>query len=296
MIRRLPAGRYRIIDWLCPQPPPPFWARVPGELGGFVFRCDLRDSISQEVCFTGRYEPQETALARAILGPGMSFVDVGANWGYFTLLAAHLVGRGGRVISLEPDPRLFPILIDNLTRNQLDQANAVYLAAADTRGVLSLAGYSENGGNFGVSRVIAKQPSEDRCFQVPSNSLDSVLDEQRIDSVDLMKLDIEGSEAMAVKGMSNCLATKRIKHLLLELHPQQLLDQGFSADAVIETLLAAGYVGFTVDHSAPVTRRCAYAQDFSLRSLLRPFDPAERLDSWPHQLWIAPGLARTWVA
>lgn len=267
---------------------------MPEEVSGYSFRCDLRDSICREVCFTGRYEPQETALARAILRPGMCFVDVGANWGYFTLLAAHLVGKGGRVISLEPDPRLFSILLENLTRNKLDQAAALPLAAANHRGVLMLAGYNETGGNFGLSRVIAKPPLQNGRFQVLSDSLDSVLDDQRLDSVDLMKMDIEGAEALAVKGMSKCLAKRKIKHLLLELHPDLLLDQGFSVDAVIEILRAADYTGFTINHSFRVTRRWAYGQESNLPSLLRPFDPAERLDAWPHQLWIAPGSERTW--
>ena len=295
IIQRLPAGRYRIMDWICLRPPQAFWMRTLEELGGYSFKCDLRDAICREVCFTGRYEPQETALARGILRPGMCFLDVGANWGYFTLLAAHLVGKGGRVISLEPDPRLFSILLDNLTRNELDQAIALPHAAADSQGVLLLAGYRESGGNFGVSRVIANQPFEDACFQVLSDSLDSVLDEQGIDSVDLMKMDIEGAEALAVKGMSKSLAKKKIKHLLLELHPQQLLDQGSCADAAVEILRAVDYTGFTINHSAPVTRRWAYGQELNLWSLLRPFDPAEDLDAWPHQLWIAPGSVRTWM-
>ena len=80
---------------------------MPREVGGFTFECDLRDAISREVCFTGRYEPLETLLVQSTLRPGMTFVDVGANWGYFTLVASHLVGSSGLVVSLEPDPRLF---------------------------------------------------------------------------------------------------------------------------------------------------------------------------------------------
>src|SRR5262245_56723365 len=110
VIRRLPAGRYRAMNQIHRLSQSAFWMRSPKRLGGWSFQCDLRDSIAREVCFTGRYEPQETALVQAILKPGMSFVDVGANWGYFTLLAAHKVGVKGRVVSLEPDPRLFPVL------------------------------------------------------------------------------------------------------------------------------------------------------------------------------------------
>jgi tRNA G37 N-methylase Trm5 len=130
--------------------------RLPEELGGGFFRCDLRDSIAREVCFTGRYEPQETALVRALLGPGMSFVDVGANWGYFTLLAAHQVGRSGRVISLEPDPRLFPVLADNIAVNHLSQVTALQVAAGSESGSLTLAGFDEAGDNFGLSRVVGQ--------------------------------------------------------------------------------------------------------------------------------------------
>ena len=54
---------------------------MPADFGACCFQCDLRDGIMREVCLTGRYEPQETALLQQILQPGMTFVDVGANWG-----------------------------------------------------------------------------------------------------------------------------------------------------------------------------------------------------------------------
>ena len=98
VIPKLPAGRYKAIHRLCRRPPSAFLMYMPEEMGGYAFHCDLRDGISREVCFTGYYEPQETALVRSILRPGMSFVDVGANWGYYTLLAANLVGSKGRVL------------------------------------------------------------------------------------------------------------------------------------------------------------------------------------------------------
>src|SRR5579862_7639716 len=118
IIRRLPAGRYRLIHGICRRPPDEFLMSMPAELGGYQFTCNLRDTISREVCFTGYYEPQETAIVRSILRPGMNFVDVGANWGYFTLLSASLVGANGRVLSLEPDPRLFLMLSENVRRSR----------------------------------------------------------------------------------------------------------------------------------------------------------------------------------
>src|SRR5438309_3356841 len=79
LVRRLPAGRYRLMNWLCRRPSGPFWAQSTATLGSFTFQCDLRDQIAREVCFTGCYEPQETAIVQHLLSPGMVFVDVGAN-------------------------------------------------------------------------------------------------------------------------------------------------------------------------------------------------------------------------
>ncbi len=110
-----------------------------------------------------------------------------------------------------------------------------------------------------------------------------------------MKMDIEGAEALAITGLSKSLSARTIKFLLLELLPDALLDQGSSTEAVVEILRAAQYTGFTIDHSPSATRLSAYGGILDVRSLLRPFDPADRLDAWPHQLWLAPGSARTWL-
>ena len=109
-VRALPFGRYRAANFVGRFSRGPFRASLPADLGGYAFACDLRDSIAREVCFTGRYEPQETRLALAILRPGMTAVDAGANWGYFTLLSAHAVGPRGRVVALEPHPALSGLL------------------------------------------------------------------------------------------------------------------------------------------------------------------------------------------
>src|SRR5882757_7062010 len=107
VLRRMPAGKYRAIHRLCNGREREFIARMPRELGGFRFHCSFLDEIARSVFFAGCYEAQESAFVRGWLRPGMTFVDTGANWGLFTLLAASLVGPSGRVIALEPDPRVF---------------------------------------------------------------------------------------------------------------------------------------------------------------------------------------------
>lgn len=290
LVRRLPAGRYRLIRLLCRRPPHPFLMHMRPELGGAGYRCDLRDTITREVCFAGKYEPQETAIVRSILRPGMSFVDVGANWGYFTLVGAHLVGPTGQVLSLEPDPRLFSMLREALDCNRLLQVAALQVAAANAAATLTLAGFDEDSGNFGLSRLLPGVRDSDRCFEVGAEPLDAILRARGMGSVDLMKIDIEGAEDLALEGLQESLSSGRVKRLLLELHPTQLAQQGSSPEAVMSRLQSRGYRGYRINHSRQATRVAAYAKTVDAAALLRPIGH-EPLDSWPHQLWLAPGVA-----
>lgn len=289
VIRRLPAGRYRVMNEICRRPPAAFLMHMPAEMGGFTFKCDLRDAISREVCFTGRYEPQETALVQAILRPGMTFVDVGANWGYFTLLAAHLVGSGGRVISLEPDPRLFPVLQESVIRNRLAQVVALQVAAASEEGTLKLAGYSETGSNFGISRIVSNGGQES-TFDVAARPLDDLFDELGLQTIDLLKMDIEGFEGYALSGLEKALSHQRIKRLLIELHPAELDEHGHSVKGIIRQLRDFGYRPWQLDHSRDASRRAAYSKHLDFKNSLRSLEGNVELGDWPHLFWTVPGL------
>lgn len=284
-VRRLPAGRYRVMN-RATRAAGRFDARLPASAGGLRFSCDLRDLIAREVFFTGGYGPQETALLAALLSPGATFVDVGANWGYFTLLGAHRVGASGRVVALEPDPRLFALLAENVAGNGLAQVAALPVAAAERDASLTLAGHSEDGGNWGVSSVVA--PGDGPSFQVRGRPLDGVLDEQGIERVELLKMDIEGAEDAALRGMTDGLARGRYRRVLVELHPGLHPRGAALLDDVADAFTRAGYRGWSVDSSPRATQRAAYARRVDAGALLGPLARAAG-DAWPHQLWAAPG-------
>ena len=170
---------------------------MPADLGSLWFRCDLRDRMMREVCFTGRYEPQETALLQLLLRSGMTFVDVGANWGYFSLAAARMVGPAGRVVSVEADPRACRTLRANVARNTLDAVAVVEMAASDRSGTLQLQEYeadASDSGSYGVTSTTTVVGGG-RAFTVAARALDDVLDEAGVDRVDLLKMDIEGARS-----------------------------------------------------------------------------------------------------
>jgi FkbM family methyltransferase len=288
-IRRLPFGRYRLSDTLGRFSRRPFLARLPVDLGAAEFVCDLGDTISREVCFTGRYEPQETELIRRLLRPGQTTVDVGANWGYFSLVCAHLVGEQGRVVSLEPHPRLYTLLADNVARNRLRQVECLRVGAGATRGLTSFIAFDEHGGNWGVSRVADRSERPD--FECEVIALDELIDARGIDQVDLVKIDVEGAEPDVLRGMAAGLDRRRYRFVLIECHPGALAwtDGRMSLDQCLAPLRHAAYEGWHIDHSLSMHRRAASG---SIRpaDMLAPIDPgALALDAWPHFLWTVPG-------
>ncbi len=252
-VRALPFGRYRATNFLGRLGRKPFVARLPADLGAATFYCDLRDTISREACFTGRYEPQETVLATRILEPGMTVLDVGANWGYFTLVCAHLIGTTGRLVALEPHPRLASILRDNVRANDLAQVRVLEVGAAATTGVASFIDYPQDGGNLGLSRMA--EAAERADFSGVTVALDDLLDQMsrreraivRAENeplafgvVDLVKIDVEGTESDVLAGMARGLAARRYRYVLLECHPHALARRGESLESCVEPLADRG--------------------------------------------------------
>ena len=155
---------------------------------------------------------------------------------------------------------------------------------------MTLSGYPEGSDNRGISRVMSSVLSGP-VFRVDADSLDAVIARLGLDHIDLLKMDIEGAEGMALAGLDRALSDKRVHRVLLELHPWAFGEHGISTEQVLYPLLKAGYRGWVVDHSPEATRRACYGGRLDPLSLLKPFDPSVAFDDWPHLLWAAPGTA-----
>ena len=115
-------------------------------------------------------------------------------------------------------------------------------------------------------------------------SIDTILDERSIDKVDILKMDIEGAEALALRGMEAGLRAGRYQLMVIELHPAALPDFGSSVATIGNFLSDCGYRGWRIDHTKQATRRSAY-HAASPRDLLTPWTPYLTHDDWPHVLW-----------
>jgi FkbM family methyltransferase len=285
--RRLPIGKSRAIEFLCRGSSKRFLGRMSRQLGGYSFDCCLRDWLAREVFFGGCAAAPEIAFIRAVLRPGMSFVDVGANWGLCTLAAAHFVGNSGKVTAIEADPRIFAKLESNVRRNNLQQVLLFDIAIADRESTLSLAAHDQAGDNWGISKLVEHSSTDQLTFKVSSRKLDSLLNEASLDNIDLLKIDVEGAEDMVLNGMADGLTRQRYRRILLELHPMELGERGRTVYEIADTLIAKGYKGYALDYSPAAKRKAYYHPWLHFSEFLKPLKQV-LADPAPHTIWLCP--------
>jgi FkbM family methyltransferase len=164
---------------------------------------------------------------------------VGANEGYFSIVASGLVGETGRVITVEPQSRLQPVLERNKSLNHGGNIDLIRVAISNAE---------ENVDIYLAPDTITGSTSlyKTRKYPVPKETvkmttLQKFLDSNSIASVDLMKMDIEGYEYEAILGSREVFQSKRIKNLALELHTWLLKDRGLNPDEITNFLKDAGY-------------------------------------------------------
>ncbi|MBP6469996.1 MAG: FkbM family methyltransferase [Chloroflexi bacterium] len=161
------------------------------------------------------YEPYVTEEFRHLLRPGMTFLDVGANIGYFTLLAARLVQESGHVYAFEPNPGNCVSLRQSLTENGFNHVTLFQNAAAEKAQTLIFSG----GGADSNGRIINESEPMAQEFALPRVEavvLDDVLAD--VARIDVVKMDIEGAEPRAWEGMQQLIAKHR-PVLVMEFAP-----------------------------------------------------------------------------
>jgi len=228
---RLGSLAYRMVDSGAAD-----YAKIITTRHGFDLALDLRQFIDRTIFCTGEWEPHETQVIARILKPGDSFADVGANIGYFALLAAKIVGPEGHVYAFEANPETYKLLQDNIARNGAANVTAHHLAIGEDAGHAVI--HRHEAGNAGRDVAMVAQDGE-TGDQVRMERLDSVLGDA---SIKLIKLDIEGGEAKALRGAQAILEGEDAPQLLFELTPQFLVDNGDDAGELLEWLRGLGYL------------------------------------------------------
>ena len=146
--------------------------------------------------FNPAYNIEELDFLRAHVPPGGVFVDVGANVGTYALALAGHVGRGGKVIAIEPHPVTHARLAFNNTASGYAQVKLVAAAAGPADGELLI---ETDGDNLGASHIVSGEASG-KAIKVPSLRLQRILDDAGVSHVDALKIDVEGFEDRVLTG------------------------------------------------------------------------------------------------
>jgi FkbM family methyltransferase len=202
--------------------------------------------LGQYIYYFGLWEPQITRWLGDRLKPGDTFIDVGANLGYYSLLASRKVGKNGHVIAIEASPKTFEELKDNLNRNRVDNIRALNVAVSGHAGTVPL--YGGPASHRGLTTLNPHQGLPFEC-DVPAAPLADLLGPEEIQTARLIKIDIEGAELEAARGMGPLLAQGRPDlEILLEVHPFHLAKLGKQADDLLRIFQEAGFHGYMIDN------------------------------------------------
>ena len=232
---------------------------------GLRLRLYLGSDLSLCLYVLGAFEPNEFVFLRSTLEPGMVVLDGGANEGLFSLYAAHQVGPRGAVLAVEPSTREFERLEANLALNHLQNVTTFKLALGSRVGEAVLAvAQSRHAGMNAIDPGDAGEGTPawtSSTETVPLETIDQLVARSDLDRLDLVKLDIEGSEVDALDGAT---ATIERFHptIMLEAEEARLASQGRSKEDLARALDELGYELWVFD-----------AASAQLRAANRPLEP-----------------------
>ena len=187
----------------------------------------------------GEFELSTQTVLRKYLKPGDVFIDAGANEGFFTVQGARLVGPSGRVVAVEPQGRLQPVIHKNLELNGCQNVTVLQGGIASQRGSFRLTLTSEmnSGGSSRFQATKYKLPEE----EVRALTLADLLSEAGITGCQLMKVDVEGAEYDIFMNAGEILRSGVLRNIALEIHHSILAKQGLPGEKLHHWMLECGY-------------------------------------------------------
>lgn len=207
------------------------------------FMCYLKEHMGSQIFFRGSYSGDQLTILEKLLDVNGVFVDAGANQGEFSIAAAK-VAQQGKIIAFEPVSEYRARLIENVRLNNFGNVEVIPAALGEQEGVLPIydqpTNYTDGTRHEGLPTLFASESRHHTCEVVPVKRLDDVLRELGVSRVDVIKLDIEGAEWIALRGAINTITSCR-PTLILEIGRETCLAAGYEPEALVEWLIGLNY-------------------------------------------------------
>jgi FkbM family methyltransferase len=239
---------------------------------GFKFFVDANDqTMTPHFLYDGGFEANITALFSKLVHPGDTVLDVGANYGYYTMLAAIGVGPQGRVYAIEASPANFAFLKRNVFVNGLGSFVKIFeKAALNERKLLEL--FFEKGYAGGPS-LFTFRLDNPRCQRVAVEAvpIDDLIPE---DKVDVIKIDVEGSEPLVLEGMTKLLARSPKVKILMEFGPPMIRNAKVDPAQFLRRIHELGFATWRINLKSELERfdeaKMCQSGDIEMLLLARP--------------------------
>ena len=191
-----------------------------------------------------RYETETTRLFESLIKPGMVIVDVGAHVGYYSLLAARLVGPTGKVYSFEPDPDNHSLLLKNIEYNGYHNIRAVNYAISNRLGSATLYNTALDSGRHSIYQHGLPQRG---TVTVDTTPMDTFLEGEGWPRIGLVKIDVEGAELDVLMGMEQLIGRSPEINLIVEFNPRLLEDAGVNPSEFLDIPRAWSFTTYCID-------------------------------------------------
>lgn len=206
-----------------------------------VYFKDSPDWITQiSVVHRQMNEPEVTQYMLYNLKPGMTFLDVGAAVGWYTLIGAHMIGPEGKVLAYEPMPSRFELLRENVKLNGFENVSCFPFALSDRDGESYIGGVRK-------MRMTKKKTG----IPVKMMRLDSHLKELDLNKVDIVKIDVEGAELRVLHGMRETVEKNPGIKIVCEIHSKQMLRYGDNRERLFEFISGLGLHALRIGGDPP---------------------------------------------
>lgn len=201
---------------------------------------DLASYSGRYFYYWGRfYDTTHQAILRRFLHPGDTYIDIGANLGFHSMLASRLVGGKGMVLSFEPHPQTFKVLAAHMWMNRLFHWEGTNVALGDAPGRSELSQLDETHTGTATLRGVSQAA---RTFPIEIVPGDTLLAGRDFAGDVFVKIDVEGFEYRVLRGLRQTL--KRVSTVSVEVTPEWLAEQGASAEGLYGEMADLGFVPY----------------------------------------------------